>query len=925
MTAGRLATGGLIDRTRPMGFRFDGRRYAGFAGDTLASALLANNVRLLGRSFKYHRPRGLLGDGAEEPNALVELGEGARREPNTRATAVPLFEGLVATSQNRWPSLRADLRAVNGLFAPFLAAGFYYKTFMGPASWWEKLYEPAIRRAAGLGRAAGLPDPDLYERLTLHADTLVIGGGMAGLSAARDAARDGRRVVLCEADTVFGGRARDEGADIAALLADLAHLPTVRLLARTTVFGLYDHGVHAALERVFDGAPPRPGAVRQRLIRIVAPRSILATGAVEQPLLFADNDRPGIMLASAVRRMIARHAVRPGSRAVLAVNNDRGRATEQVLAAAGIDIAAVLDTREGGFVTRARGGAHGLTAVDAVTQTGRRTIPCDLLAVSGGFAPQIQLAAHLDHPPRWDATRRCFVPDTLPPGMEAVGDAAGDTLPETGDAGETRAAGKVFVDFQHDVTVADLALAVREGFAAPEHAKRYTTLGMATDQGRTATRNATLVLAGLTGRPPEDLAPPRARPPVVPVALGALAGASVGKAFRPTRLPPSHDWAARRGAAFIEAGTWRRAQYYPRPEERGWYAPATREARMVRDSVGICDVSTLGKIDVQGTDAATFLDRIYASPVLSLRIGRTRYGLMLREDGFVMDDGTLSRIGDQRYLVTTTTANAETVFRHMQFCRQRLWPDLDVALASVTDQFAQVAVAGPLSRAVLATVLPEADVSDAALPFMASVPVSVFGAIPGRVYRVSYSGERAYEVALPARHGERLMAALVAAAEARGGGAYGTEALGILRIEKGHPAGGELSGRTTAADLGLARLTRKTGAFIGKALMQRPALADPQRPCLIGLIPADRGAALRAGAHLLETNAPTTLAGSLGHVTSAAPSPALGHWIALGLLRDGRQRLGSMVRLVDPLRGSDIMARVVDPVFVDPEGGRLRG
>lgn len=926
MSRFRLKEGGLIDRTRPLRFRFDAADYTGFAGDTLASALLANGVRLIGRSFKYHRPRGIFGDGVEEPNALVELGEGTRREPNTQASMLPLFEGLVAASQNRWPSLTFDAMAINGLLSPFFAAGFYYKTFMRPASWWEKIYEPAIRRSAGFGRASRRPDPDHYERLTRHADVLVIGGGRAGLNAAREAQASGARVIVCEADTVFGGRALDEGRDITPLLAELAANPRVRMLCRTTVFAAYDHGTYVALERVFDGAPPRPGLPRQRLIRIHAGRAILASGAVEQPLLFADNDRPGIMLASAARRLITRFAVKPGETAMLAVNNDRGLEAESALRAGGVRIAGVFDTRRGEFVIRAQGGARGLHAVDVITRRDKRRIACDLLVVSGGFAPQIQLAGHLDHAPRWDEAKRCFLAEALPPGLSVAGTAAGEGLPEPGDAGETVAGGKVFVDFQNDVTVSDLKLAVREGFGAPEHAKRYTTLGMGTDQGRTATRNATLVLAKLTGRTPPELAPPRPRPPAVPVALGAFAGTSVGKEFRPTRLAPTHSWAFSRGAVFMEAGSWLRAQYYPHAGELGWFAPATREARTVRDAVGVCDVSTLGKIDVQGPDAALFLDRIYANPLLSLPVGRVRYGLMLREDGFVMDDGTIARIDEQRFVLTTTTANAEEVFRHMQFCRQRLWPELDVALTSVTDQFAQIAIAGPKSRDVLVRVVGrEDDVSDAALPFMGTKRVQVLGEMPGRVFRVSFSGERAFELAVPTRQGERLMRSLIAEAEALGGSAYGTEALGILRIEKGHASTGELNGRTTAADLGLGRLATKKSDFIGKALSLRPALTDPLRPRLVGLMPLDTTLPLRAGAHLLEPNAAATSANALGHVTSAAPSPVLGHGIALALLANGAARTGETVRLYDPVRAGDALARVVSPVFVDPAGERLRG
>lgn len=987
----RLRAGGLVDRSALLHFTFDGRGYTGYRGDTLASALLANGVRLVGRSFKYHRPRGILSAGPEEPNALVELRGGARREPNTRATMAELFEGMAAVSQNRWPSLGFDLMGVNQFFAPILAAGFYYKTFMWPAAFWEKVYEPLIRRAAGLGRAAGAHDPDHYEKCTTHCDVLVVGGGPTGLMAALAAVRSGARVVLCEEDALLGGRlladrhmidGRPALDWVRAAVAELDAAPECRILPRTSVFGVFD-GAYGAVERVADHlAAPAPFQPRQRLWRIVAKRQVLAAGSIERPLVFGDNDRPGVMLAGAVRSYINRYGVAPGRRAVVFANNDDAAGTVADLHAAGVAVAALVDARAeppeavrrmaeaagaalfaGGAVTRVRG-RLGLRGVEVTDAAGRRHgFDCDLLAMSGGWSPTVHLTSHHGGKPVWDEASAAFLPpERLPPGMDVAGaaagafslagclaagaragaEAAGDagfqtSLPALPVAEEESTAlrplwrvrggrGKAFVDYQNDVGDADVALAQREGFRSVEHLKRYTTLGMATDQGKTSNVNGVALMAELSGRDIARTGTTTFRPPYTPVALGALAGHHRGRDFKPTRLTPTHDWAKEQGAVFVEAGYWLRAQYFPRASEADWLETVTREARTVRAAVGICDVTTLGKIDIQGPDAATLLERVYINSWKNLPVGRARYGVMLREDGMVMDDGTTARLAEDRFVMTTTTVNAAKVAQHLEFCQQWLWPELDVQTVSVTEQWAQLAVAGPRSREVLEKIVDAGfDLSDTGFPYMSCSELAVCGGVPGRLFRLSFSGERAYEIAVPARYGDALARRLMQVGAPFGIIPYGTEALGVLRVEKGHAAGNELNGQTTAADLGLGRMMSRKKDFIGRAMAQRPGLVDPARPVLMGFRPVDRSERLRAGAHFLPLQAEKTAAHDQGYMTSVAFSPALGHWIGLGLIAQGPQRLGEVVRAWDPVRGGDIEVEIVAPVFVDPEGVRLHG
>ena len=984
----RLPHGGLIDRTQTLSFRFDGKTFTGHPGDTLASALLANGVRLFGRSFKYHRPRGVLTAGSEEPNALVTLRSGARAEPNTRATTIELFDGLEASSQNRWPSLGLDLMAVNQVFAPLFVAGFYYKTFMWPARAWEKLYEPVIRRAAGLGALSGQEDPDHYEHDHAFCDLLVVGAGPAGLIAALDAGRAGLRVVLADESPVPGGQLLTERVSLggqsavdwaAAAVGELATMPYVRLLTRTTVFGRFDDGEHGAIEQVADHLPvPLSGQPRQRLWKIVAQRTILATGATERPIVFDGNDRPGVMLASAVSTYCQRYGVAPCQRAVVFTAADSGWQTARDLLAAGVMLVAVIDTRkavpESLAASIRAAGARIITGGQLIAASGspiskivardanghHHSFVADLLAVAGGWNPQIALAAHLGHKPAWRADIAAYVLGETPSGLAAAGAADGsyglaDTLTSARAAALEAMAtlgksavpaplpqaenlphavsavwasgpckAKAFVDFQHDVTAGDITLAVREGYTSVEHLKRYTTLGMATDQGRVSQVNGHGLLAAATGRALTETGTIRARPPVVPVAIGAFGGHHRGRHFRPTRLTASHDWAAARGAVFVDAGQWKRAQWFPKNGETHWRQSVDREVKATRGGVGLCDVSTLGKIELTGPDVGTLLDRLYINQFSTLPVGKARYGVMLREDGIVFDDGTVTRIAPDRWFMTTTTANAAPVMRHIDFARQVLWPDIDVAAVSVTEQWATYAIAGPRSRELLAAALPDLDVSNAALPYMGAIALRWQG-YAARLYRLSFSGELAYELSVPARLGAALLEHLFKVGAAFALTPYGTEALGVMRIEKGHAAGNELNGWTTATDLGLGRMASKKKDYIGRLMAERPALIDPARPRLVGLIPVDGVSAIRAGGHLLRPGAAPVAANDEGFVTSACFSPTLGQPIALALLAHGADRHGEEVVVHDPVRGADVRAVVCEPVFYDAAGERLRG
>ena len=996
MSAKRLIQGGRINRDRVLRFSWDDRTLSGHPGDSLASALLANNEWVLGRSFKYHRPRGIMSAGVEESGAIVTVGAGDRRDPNVRATTQELYDGLVASGQNAWPDVRHDLAAVNGLFSRFFAAGFYYKTFMGipPFEWGRGTgiwmwYEKFIRRAAGMGAASRAPDPDHYEHVHGFCDVLVVGSGIAGMSAALAAAESGLEVVLVEqawepgGDLLgqYGGEAEHRREDMVRDLAGAG----VRLMLRTTAFGLYDYGVAGLLEQVTDHLPDaHPDLPRQRLHLLRTRQIILATGAIERGFAFGNNDYPGVMTADSAGIYLNRFGILAGEQVVVATNNDSAYNVAMDMAGAGAEVTlldarskvsgklfelaadAGVSLRNNCTVMRANG-RHGVKSVTtAAASRGRWKAgsrqACDLLLVSGGWSPVVNLMSHRGVKPVWDAENACFlvpgphedirmagsaagcwkVPDCEQSGL-AAGRAAARALGRDVTVVDAPPAGgwstpimplyevrvprrklKAMVDPQHDVTTGDVRLAHREGYVSVEHLKRYTTLGMATDGGKMGNVIGLALMAEALGKEIPDVGTTTFRPPYTPVSIGALRGRSVDEHFRPLRRTPMHDWNLDHGATMTMAGLWHRPWYFARPGE-GISQAYVREMETTRHTAGLCDVTSLGKIAVQGPDATELLNRVYTNPFAKLPIGKARYGIMLRDDGFVMDDGTTWRLADTEYFMTTTTAHAAKVMVWLEELLQTRWQELRVHVTSVSEQWAGCAVAGPKSRQVLAACVEDpACVENESLPFMGVIETRLNGGIPCRIARISFSGELAYEAYVPSDHGPAMMELLWAETQRVDGCLYGLEALGGMRIEKGHVTGAELDGRVTIEDAGLGRMASDKKSYIGSALRKRPEMQRPDRPRLVGILPKDRSQTFKAGAILCESGKVSGL--GEGWVTGVTHSPANGHWIGIGFIAGGHESwMGKTAIAADPLRQDDVEVEIVSPHMYDPEGERMYG
>lgn len=999
-TAPGVSVGGSVDRSQPITFTFNGKRYTGYKGDTLASALLANGVYLIARSFKYHRPRGIMTAGGEEPCAMVAMREGNRTEPNIRATQIELYDGLVANSQNCWPSVGFDLNAINNTFNRMLPSGFYYKTFKWPGFLWMT-YEKVIRHAAGMGKSSVEPDPDYYDHMNAYCDVLIAGGGPAGLMAAKSAAASGARVMLVDDQLDFGGQLngrRDEISGkpamewVAKIKAELAAMPEVTLLPNTVVASYYDHNMLVLNQKTGENmieAGPEKHTPRQRMWKVWAKQVVLATGSIERPLVFGNNDLPGVMLAGSVQTYINQYGVLPGKNAVIFTNNDTAYQAVADMHDAGMRISAVVDNRldvgeiaddvrhrgipvfNNHVVYEATGGKHIKSVkIMALNDAGDHlsggviSINCDLLCMAGGWTPSVHLFSQARGKLRWDADLTTFVPDVsfqqersagackavwglsdcLKDGAKAGADAArhagfkgtkAASAPKAENGADITGLRsmwriplpphthiKRFVDFQDDVASTDIELAAREGYRSVEHTKRYTTLGMGTDQGKTSNINGMAILSEELDKTVPEVGHTTFRPPFTGLTMGAITGVERGHHFSPHRRTQLQSWHEEKGAEFNSAGMWSRPAYYLKPGESMWDA-IYRETKHVRKDVGIFEVSPLGKIDVQGKDAAEFLNRCYINGFGKLPVGKARYGVMLREDGMIFDDGTTSRLSENHFMMTTTTAKAGPVMQHLEYLLDVVWPELDVHVVSVTEEWCGIAVAGPKSRELLAKIT-DIDMSNEAFEFMGVRSGNIAG-VPGRIYRISFSGELAYELGVPADWGRHVWETLMSEGVDLNVAPYGVEAMSILRIEKGHIVGAELNGRTTAGDLGFGGMISSKKAFIGQRSLSKPALADDMRKQLVGLKSLDPKTKIPRGAQIVANPTAPIPMEMLGEVTSNCYSPHVEAFIGLGIVKGGSERLGEKLWAISPLTNEQVQVELCSPHFIDPKGERVRG
>ena len=992
----RLTKGGLVDRNIKISFTFNGKRYFGYKGDTLASALIANGVHLVGRSFKYHRPRGFFGAGVDEPNAKVQLYKGSKTEPNANATEIELVEGLIAKSQNCWPSVFFDVGAINNFLQRFFPAGFYYKTFMWPKNFWYKVYEPIIRRTAGLGIAPLKPDLDRYEHKFEFCDVLVVGSGPAGLSSALAAAKNGAKVILAEDKVQLGGSLLTDDVNIGNkkgkdwandIIKELKSMPNVVVKNRSQVFGYYDHNMMVMCEKTGDHIPNRKKYTpRQKLWYIRSKEVILSTGSIERPIIFGNNDRPGIFLASGAKEYMKVYGVLVGKNPIIFTNNDTAYDTAIEFKKNNIN-PIILDTRSrsnGSIVEEAKNlnidirFSHGIINTSGYRKVKKaligklnsdksgyentETISCDSICVSGNWTPTVHLSSQSGNKLKFNKDIDAFVPDIPKQKEISIGGACGSTTLkkslEEGFKHGFEASNRVtkkdvkvnvpnsveksndkhekfwcmplpenktykrFVDFQNDVAVSDIELALREGYRSIEHVKRYTTLGMATDQGKTSNLNGLQLVSNLEGKIIPDVGHTTFRPPYTPITIGAIVGREVGKHYRPTRKSPINQWHEDNNAVFVDAGLWIRPRYYKKGNETLQEA-AKREAANVRKNVGICDVTSLGKIDIKGPDTAEFLNRVYTNGWMKLPVGKARYGVMLREDGMVFDDGTTTRISENHFHMTTTTAQAVNVLAHLEYYLQVVWPELDVNVVSTTEQWAGAALAGPNSRELLEKIFPNLDVSNEKLPFMGYVE-SKLDDIPARIFRISFSGELAYEINVESHYGLYMWERVMDLGQELNIEPYGTEALSTLRIEMGHVAGSEIDGRTIPHDLSLEGMLSKKKDFIGKRSLNREAFINPSREKIVGVVPLDKKTTIPEGSHLVLDGNASLPNPKLGHISASCWSVEYNNPFSLAILKNGKNMIGQKLYAVSPLKNKNIPVEIVSSHYVDPKGERVR-
>ena len=992
----RLNKEGLINRNKKISFTFNGKKLFGYEGDTIASALIANGIHLVGRSFKYHRPRGFFGAGVEEPNAKLQVEFNGHSEPNVNATEMELVEGLSATSQNCWPSVNFDIGAINNFLKMFFPAGFYYKTFMWPKSFWYKIYEPFIRKAAGLGVASIEKDKERYEHKFEYCDLLVTGSGPSGLASAYAAAKNGAKVILAEDKPRFGGTLLTDDVSIDNLsgkdwaekiISELKSMPNVTVKNRSQVFGYYDHNMLVMFERVSDHLEKKSKFIpRQRLWYIRAKETILSTGSIERPIVFGNNDTPGIFLSAAAKEYMKVYGVLVGKKPLIFTNNDSAYETALEFKKNNVE-PIILDTREehsSELIDEAKSKgidirfSHGVIVANGYKKVksakiGKlnkdknsfekiETVDCDCICVSGFWTPSVHLASQSGNKLKYEEKIDAFIPDKKKQHETSVGAANGSfTLEESlknGFENGSNLSAKItdtkteiaipnvnekkygahdkfwcmplpknenpkrFVDFQNDVSVSDIEIALREGYRSIEHVKRYTTLGMATDQGRTSNLNGLQLVSNIENKIVPEVGHTTFRPPFTPITIGTIVGREVGMEYMPTRKTPMHEWHEKNNAVFVDAGAWKRPRYYKQGNETLFEA-SKREAKNVRENVGICDVTTLGKIDIKGPDAAEFLNRVYTNAWMKLPVGKARYGLMLREDGIVMDDGTTTRISENHYHMTTTTAQAANVLSHLEYYLQIVWPELNVNVVSTTEQWAGAAIAGPKSRDMLSKLYPDLDVSNDALPFMGYKEAEFFG-VPSRIFRISFSGELAYEINVKSDHGMFMWEKMMEVGKEFGNQPYGTEALSTLRIEMGHVAGPELDGRTIPSDVSLNGLVSKKKDFIGKNSLGREAFNVESRQKIVGLIPIDRKSSIPEGSHIVQDQNAKLPNPKLGHVSSSCWSVENNNPFSLAIMKDGKNMIGKKFFAVSPLKNKSIEVEVISSHYVDPEGKRVR-
>ncbi len=992
----RLDKIGLINRNKKISFKFNGKKYFGYEGDTLASALIANGVHLIGRSFKYHRPRGFFGAGVDEPYAIVQLYRNNETYPNVRATEQEIFEGLEAKSVNCWPSVNFDIGAINNFFNKFFPAGFYYKTFMWPKSFWYRIYEPFIRKSAGFGVVSIKHDQERYEHKYEYCDLLITGSGPSGLASAYAAAKNGASVILAEDKPRFGGTLLTSEVNIGNqsgkewaehIVAELKEMPNVILKNRAQIFGYYDHNMLVMSERINDHLPKsKKYSPKQRLWYIRAKEVVISSGSIERPIVFGNNDIPGVVLASAAKEYLKVYGVLVGKKPLIFTNNDSAYETAIEFKKNGIwpivldtrsnpDSEIINETKSMGIdikfsyvVIAAKGYKKVKSAEIAKISEDKKNlgkienISCDCICVSGFWTPTIHLASQSGNKTIFNENIDAFVPSKSKQRETTLGSANGiftleETIKTSFEAGYeiskkiTKNENKIsvpkvsekkhiqhdkfwcvplpkektykrFLDFQNDVAVTDVELALREGYRSIEHVKRYTTLGMATDQGKTSNLNGLQLVSNIENKIVPAVGHTTFRPPYTPVTIGAIVGREIDKHSKATRKSPMHFWHEKNNAVFVDAGIWLRPRYYKQDNE-GLFEASKREAENVRKNVGVCDVTTLGKIDVKGPDAAEFLNRVYTNAWLKLPVGKARYGLMLREDGIVMDDGTTTRISENHYHMTTTTAQAANVLSHLEYYLQIVWPELKVNVVSTTEQWAGAAIAGPKSRSLLQKLFPDLDVSNEGLPFMGYVESNLFG-VHARIFRISFSGELAYEINVKSNNGNFMWEKIIEVGKEFAIQPYGTEALSTLRIEMGHVAGSELDGRTIPYDNGLQGMVSKKKDFIGKRSLNRQAFIAEDRQKVVGVIPLDKKTSIPEGSHLVKDDNASLPNPKLGHVSASCWSVEYNNPFSIAILKDGKNMIGQKLFAMSPLKNKSIPVEIVSSHYVDPKGERVR-